>query len=38
MRDRGFGRVITNASSGVVAPIANLAISNALRLALVGWS
>jgi 3-oxoacyl-[acyl-carrier protein] reductase len=38
MRDRGFGRVITNASSGVVAPIPNLAISNALRLALVGWS
>jgi 3-oxoacyl-[acyl-carrier protein] reductase len=38
MRERGFGRVITNASSGVVAPIPNLAISNALRLALVGWS
>jgi 3-oxoacyl-[acyl-carrier protein] reductase len=38
MRERGFGRVITSASSGVVAPIPNLGISNALRLALVGWS
>jgi 3-oxoacyl-[acyl-carrier protein] reductase len=38
MRERRFGRVITNASSGVVAPIPYLAISNALRLALVGWS
>lgn len=38
MRERRFGRIITNASSGVVVPIPNLAISNALRLALVGWS
>jgi len=38
MRARKWGRVITSASSGVVAPIPNLAISNALRLALVGWS
>ena len=38
MRERGFGRVITNTSSGVVAPIPHLALSNALRLALVGWS
>lgn len=38
MRTRGFGRIITSTSSGVVAPIANLGISNALRLALVGWS
>ena len=38
MRERGFGRVITNTSSGVVAPIPNLALSNALRLALAGWS
>jgi 3-oxoacyl-[acyl-carrier protein] reductase len=38
MRARGFGRVITSASSGVVAPIANLGLSNALRLSLVGWS
>jgi 3-oxoacyl-[acyl-carrier protein] reductase len=38
MRERKWGRVITSTSSGVVAPIPNLAISNALRLALVGWS
>lgn len=38
MRQRGWGRIITSASSGVVAPIPNLAVSNALRLALVGWS
>lgn len=38
MRKRGFGRIITSASSGVVAPIPNLGISNALRLVLVGWS
>jgi 3-oxoacyl-[acyl-carrier protein] reductase len=38
MRARRWGRVITSTSSGVVAPIPNLAISNALRLSLVGWS
>jgi len=38
MRARGWGRVITSTSSGVVAPIPNLAVSNALRLSLVGWS
>lgn len=38
MRENGWGRIITSASSGVVAPIPSLAISNALRLALVGWS
>jgi 3-oxoacyl-[acyl-carrier protein] reductase len=38
MRARKWGRVITSASSGVVAPIPNLAMSNALRLSLVGWS
>lgn len=38
MRERGFGRVITSTSSGVIAPIANLALSNALRMTLVGWS
>jgi 3-oxoacyl-[acyl-carrier protein] reductase len=38
MRERHWGRVITSASSGVVSPIPNLAISNALRLSLVGWS
>lgn len=38
MRASGWGRVVTSASSGVVAPIPGLAISNALRLSLVGWS
>ena len=38
MRQRRWGRIITNTSSGVVAPIPNLGLSNALRLALVGWS
>lgn len=38
MRERGWGRVITSASSGVIAPIANLGLSNSLRAALVGWS
>lgn len=38
MRERRWGRVITSASSGVVAPIANLGLSNALRSSLVGWS
>jgi 3-oxoacyl-[acyl-carrier protein] reductase len=38
MRSRHWGRIITNTSSGIVAPIPNLALSNALRLSLVGWS
>jgi 3-oxoacyl-[acyl-carrier protein] reductase len=38
MRVRKFGRILTVGSSGVVAPIPNLALSNALRLSLVGWS
>lgn len=38
MRERAWGRIITSTSSGVVAPIPNLGISNALRLSLVGWS
>ena len=38
MRARKWGRVITSTSSGIVAPIPNLGISNALRLSLVGWS
>jgi 3-oxoacyl-[acyl-carrier protein] reductase len=38
MKSRGWGRIITSTSSGIVAPIPNLAISNALRLSLVGWS
>jgi 3-oxoacyl-[acyl-carrier protein] reductase len=31
-------RILTVASSGVVEPIANLALSNTLRAALVGWN
>jgi 3-oxoacyl-[acyl-carrier protein] reductase len=38
MRERGWGRIITSTSSGVVAPIPNLALSNATRLSLLGWS
>ncbi|TDQ60476.1 3-oxoacyl-[acyl-carrier protein] reductase [Maritalea mobilis] len=38
MKERGWGRIITSTSSGVVAPIPNLGLSNALRLSLVGWS
>ena len=33
-----WGRIITNTSSGVITPIANLAMSNSLRSSLVGWS
>src|SRR3954464_3177239 len=38
MRERKWGRIVTSTSSGVVSPIPNLGISNALRLSLVGWS
>ena len=38
MKGKQWGRVVTRASSGVVAPIAGLAVSNALRMSLVGWS
>lgn len=38
MRRQSWGRIITSTSSGVVAPIANLGVSNTLRMALVGWS
>lgn len=38
MRARNWGRIITSTSSGVVAPIPNLGLSNALRVSLVGWS
>jgi 3-oxoacyl-[acyl-carrier protein] reductase len=38
MRARHWGRIVTSTSSGVVSPIPNLGISNALRLSLVGWS
>jgi 3-oxoacyl-[acyl-carrier protein] reductase len=38
MRQKKWGRIITSTSSGVIAPIANLGLSNALRMSLVGWS
>lgn len=38
MVERGWGRVITIGSSGVVAPIPGLALSNSIRGALAGWS
>ena len=38
MRAKRWGRVITSASSGVIAPIPNLGVSNTLRSALAGWS
>jgi 3-oxoacyl-[acyl-carrier protein] reductase len=38
MKARNWGRIITSTSSGVISPIPNLGLSNALRLSLVGWS
>jgi 3-oxoacyl-[acyl-carrier protein] reductase len=38
MRARKWGRVLTIASSGALQPIPNLALSNTLRLSLLGWS
>lgn len=38
MRERRFGRIIVVVSSGVIAPIVNLGLSNAIRLAAVGWA
>lgn len=38
MRERGWGRVLTIASSSVIEPIAALGVSNTLRSAIVGWS
>ena len=38
MREANWGRILTIASSGVVQPIPNLALSNTIRSALVGWS
>jgi 3-oxoacyl-[acyl-carrier protein] reductase len=37
MIEQRFGRIISVISSGVIEPIPNLAISNAIRPALVGW-
>ena len=38
MRQRGFGRILAVVSSGVIQPIPNLGVSNALRAAVVGWA
>nr|CAD6420763.1 3-oxoacyl-ACP reductase [Rhizobium sp. Q54] len=38
MKTQGFGRILTVASSGVFEPIPNLALSNTLRGAMVGWN
>lgn len=38
MRAQGYGRIMTVGSSGMVEPIANLAVSNAIRPATAGWS
>ncbi|HEY2665172.1 MAG TPA: SDR family oxidoreductase [Candidatus Binataceae bacterium] len=38
MRSRGFGRILTVASSSVVEPIPSIGVSNTLRSAIVGWA
>lgn len=38
MMDRKWGRVITIGSSGIEQPIPNLALSNGIRTAVLGWS
>lgn len=38
MRAKKWGRIVTSTSSGVISPIPNLGVSNALRMSLVGWS
>ena len=38
MMERGWGRVVTIGSSGIVNPIPNLALSNGVRGAIAGWS
>ena len=38
MKERGWGRILTIGSSGVVQPIPGLGLSNALRAAIQGWS
>jgi 3-oxoacyl-[acyl-carrier protein] reductase len=38
MKQRGAGRIISITSSGVEQPIPNLALSNGIRSAVVGWS
>ena len=38
MLERGWGRVITIGSAGIEQPIPNLAVSNAIRGSVAGWS
>jgi 3-oxoacyl-[acyl-carrier protein] reductase len=38
MREKKWGRIVTIASSGIEQPIANLALSNGIRSAVLGWS
>jgi 3-oxoacyl-[acyl-carrier protein] reductase len=38
MRQRHWGRILTSTSTGIVAPIPNLGLSNTLRSSLAGWS
>lgn len=38
MRERGWGRILVVSSSGIVQPIPNLGISNAIRASQVGWA
>lgn len=38
MKQSGWGRVLTIASSGVVQPIPNLSMSNTIRSSLLGWN
>ncbi len=38
MKEQGWGRILTVASSGIIEPIPYLALSNTLRPALAGWS
>ncbi|MDB5591073.1 SDR family oxidoreductase [Enterovirga sp.] len=38
MQKAGFGRILVVASSGIVQPIPNLVMSNALRSSILGWA
>ena len=38
MRERGWGRILTVGSSGMIQPLPNMILSNTLRGAIVGWN
>lgn len=38
MRERGWGRVVTVGSTGMVQPLPGMVLSNTLRAAIVGWN